>query len=75
MTKLPVVAAVAAAFALSACDVEQTREAELPEVDVSGGQMPAYDVDTADIEIGTGERTIEVPTVDIEAPNAGNAAD
>lgn len=52
------------AFAVG-CDIDQTREGELPEVEVREGQLPAYDVDTAEIETGTEQRRIEVPEVDI----------
>lgn len=63
-------ATVLSAFALAACDVEQTEEAELPEVDVQGGQMPEFDADVADVEVGTEEKTIDVPTVDIDEADA-----
>ena len=53
------------AFA-SGCDIDQTREGEMPEVEVREGEMPAYDVDTAEIETGTEQRRIEVPDVDVE---------
>lgn len=53
---------------LAACSVEQTEEGELPEVEVEGGNMPEYDVDAADVEVGTEERTITVPDIDIEPP-------
>lgn len=58
------------AISLAACDVDQTKEAELPEVEVKGGQMPEYDVEPAEVEIGTEKKTIEVPTVDIKQPDA-----
>jgi len=73
MKKTPVIAAFAtglSAFALTACDVEQTQEAELPEVEVQGGQMPEFDADVADVEIGTEEKTIDVPTINIEEADA-----
>ena len=54
---------------LAACDVDQTKEAELPEVEVKGGQMPEYDVEPAEVEVGTEKKTIEVPTVDVKGPN------
>lgn len=41
-----VMAAAGLALALGACDVQQTEEGELPEVEVKGGNMPEYDVDT-----------------------------
>jgi hypothetical protein len=64
-----VAVALTSMFALSACDVEQTQEGEMPEVDVvtEGGQLPAYDVETAEVEMGTETRVIEVPTVDYES--------
>ena len=62
------------------CRVEQTREGELPDVDVEvdaePGQAPAYEVEGPDVEVGTTEETVEVPEVDvtteektIEVPN------
>ena len=57
-------------LALSACDVEQTEEGELPEVDVQGGEMPDFDVDAADVDVGTEERVVEVPTVDVGEADA-----
>lgn len=52
---------------LIGCSVEQTEEGELPDVDVTaeGGKMPAYDVDTADVDVGTREATVDVPKVDV----------
>lgn len=61
--------AATATLALSACDVDQTQELEVPEVDVEGGQAPAFDVETADVEVGTEETTVEVPTVDVDMPD------
>lgn len=54
---------------LAACSVEQTEEGELPEIEAEGGNMPEYDVDAADVEIGTEEREVTVPDVDIEPPS------
>lgn len=62
---LTIAAAAGLIIALSACDLEQTEEGELPEVEVQEGSMPEYDVDPADVDVGTEERTVEVPTVDI----------
>lgn len=71
--KKPYVIVIGAAFvlALGACDVEQTEKAELPEVEVKGGNMPEYDVDAADVDVKTEKRTIEVPVVDIDEADAG----
>lgn len=57
------------AIGLAACDVDQTKEAELPEVEVTGGQVPEFDVETADVDVGTKETTVEVPDVDVKMPD------
>ena len=44
-------AVAASALALSGCEVEQTEEGEMPEVDVEGGEMPEYDVDAPDVDV------------------------
>ena len=62
-------AMAAATLGLAACDVDQTEEAELPEVDVEGGNMPEFDVETADVEVGEEEVTVDVPTVDVDMPD------
>jgi len=63
--------ALVAALGLSACDVEQTEEGSMPDVDVSaeGGNMPEYDVETADVDVGTKEKTVTVPDVDVTMPD------
>lgn len=65
------------ALLLAGCDVEQTEEGEMPEV--QGGNLPEYDVDAPDVNVDAGTRevevpdTIEVPTldVDVEPADAG----
>lgn len=68
MNKTLTVLTAAAALGLAACEVEQTEEGEMPQVDVEGGQLPEYDVDPAEVEFGTEERTITVPDVDVNPP-------
>lgn len=48
------------------CSVEQTREAEAPEVSVDAGRLPQYDVNWADVDVGTTQRTVTVPVVRVE---------
>lgn len=52
------------------CRVRQTEEGEMPDVDVQaeGGNLPEYDVDAADVDVKTEERTIKVPDVDVNMP-------
>lgn len=53
--------ALSSVLALTACNVEKTEEGELPEVDVdaTGGEMPAYDVETPEVDVDA----------DVEMPN------
>jgi hypothetical protein len=60
-----IVLAVIAAFAFGLVDISQTRETKLPEVAVQGGQAPAFDVDTAEVDVGTRNTSIEVPKVEV----------
>lgn len=55
-------------LAFAACDVDQTKEGEMPDVDVnaSGGQLPEYNVEGPSVNVGTENKTVEVPTVDVE---------
>ncbi|MDQ3287531.1 MAG: hypothetical protein M3Q42_04590 [Pseudomonadota bacterium] len=54
---------------MSGCDVDKTQEGELPEVSAEGGQLPAYDVETADVDVGTRQETVTVPEVDVTMPD------
>jgi len=57
-------------FAVYMIDIDQTEETRLPDVDVSveGGQLPEFDADVGDIETGSKDVTVTVPTVDIQSP-------
>lgn len=59
-----ILAATGLALSLAACDVDQTEEGSLPEVE--GGNLPEFDVEPADVDVTTGTETIEVPTMDVE---------
>ena len=70
MKKLVTSLAIAAAtLGLAACDVDQTEEGALPDVDVDGGNLPEYDVEGPDVDVGTETRTVEVPTLDVDGPD------
>lgn len=60
-----VIIAIIAAFAFGLIDINQTKETRLPEVSVRGGQAPAFDVDTADVDVGTKNTTVDLPKVDV----------
>lgn len=55
------------AIGMTACNVDQTEEGELPDVEVEEGQLPAYDVEPADIDVT--EDTVTVPDIDVNDPN------
>lgn len=58
-----------ALLATGVLNVNQTREAKLPDVDVSaaGGQAPAFDVDAKEVVVGTTETNVTVPDVDVDS--------
>jgi hypothetical protein len=58
--------AIVAAVVFGLVDVRQTKDAKLPEVSVSGGQAPAYDVKTADVDVGTKSTSVDVPKVSVD---------
>lgn len=84
-----ILTAVFATTLLTSCDIDQTKKTKLPSVDVDvdtkAGQLPAFDVDWADVNVGTTtemvkvpkvvvvmeEMEVEVPFVDIDMPDAG----
>ncbi|UWQ32443.1 hypothetical protein K3555_18225 [Leisingera sp. M527] len=73
--KPPIILAAAAGilvlvFGIYMIDIDQTQDTRLPDVEVSveGGQLPEFDAEVGDIETGTKEVTVTVPTVDIQSP-------
>ena len=63
------------AFGLAACDVDQTEEGSLPDVDVEGGQVPEYDVDAADVDVGTDTQTVVTPDINVQNEGEPEAQD
>jgi hypothetical protein len=64
----------AVAWALGLFNVDTSGKLQAPRVEVQGGEVPDVQVETADIEVGTKETTIEVPTIDIERPGDDGSA-
>jgi hypothetical protein len=60
---------MAATFLVWGCDVDQTEEGEMPDVDVQGGNLPEYDVEGPDVDVGTREETVTVPDIDVDMPD------
>ena len=57
-------------LAMAACDVDTKGNVEVPDVDVnvSGGQLPDVDVTGPDVNVGTKNETVQVPTVEVDVP-------
>ncbi len=51
---------------VSACEVEEQQPAQLPEVEVQEGQLPEYQAEPRDVEVG--RDTVTVPDVQLEEP-------
>ncbi len=54
------------AWATGIISFDQTQEGALPDVSVDGGQLPRVDADVADVDVGTKNEVVEVPTIDVE---------
>ena len=75
------VVAVLVAVGTGFLNINQIRGARAPEVSATrngvtatGGQAPAFDVETGSVKVGTKERTVKVPAVMIEKPAQRQAA-
>lgn len=58
--------ALVVGLTIGGCTAEKTQEGELPEVNVEGGQAPAYDIEPARVEVGQDTQVIVTPDVDVE---------
>ncbi|HEX8448987.1 MAG TPA: hypothetical protein VF652_05295 [Allosphingosinicella sp.] len=65
-----IIIVLAAAGGLAACDVDQTKNAQLPDVDVNAtnGQLPEFNVTGPEVSVGTENKTVEVPDIDVKVP-------
>lgn len=71
---LVVLALAVVAWLTGLIDFDASGELEAPKVEVTGGEVPSVDVDTADIDVGTKTETIEVPTIDVDKAGDANAS-
>lgn len=77
-----VVIALIIAVASGFLHISQTRTAAAPNVNVngagvsaSGGQTPAFDVETGSVSIGTKQRQVKVPSLQVNSPEANTQQD
>ena len=69
------------AIATGMLDVSQTRAAKAPDIDVTkngvtatGGQAPAFDVETGTVSVGAKQANVTVPAPTVSVNPAGNDA-
>ena len=72
---------VVAALATGFLNINQIRGAQAPQVSASrngvtatGGQAPAFDVETGSVKVGTKETTVKVPALVVQKPVRNQAA-
>jgi hypothetical protein len=77
------VVALIAAIQTGLLDITHTRGARAPEISATGngvtatgGQAPAFDVETGKVAVGAKEQnvTVKVPTLEVRPPAAANQA-
>jgi uncharacterized lipoprotein len=64
---LTVASALSLGLTMAGCSVDKTEDGEAPsmDVDADAGELPEYDVDTPDVNVGTETQTVDVPDVDV----------
>lgn len=63
-----VVLVAIAAISLGYVNVAKTRDGALPTIAIKGGQAPAFDVQTANVSVGTENHVVQTPVVNVEKP-------
>jgi hypothetical protein len=76
-----VILVVIAGIATGFIDINQIRGAQTPQISATGngvtakgGQAPAFEVETGSVKVGTQQKTVKVPTLEVQKP-AGNQAE
>lgn len=61
---------------VGACQVNKTQEGKLPKVEMktSKGQLPAYNIQGPDVEVGSKTKSFKVPTVHVTTPRERDQA-
>lgn len=70
------VVALIIAVATGFLDISQTRQAKAPQISTTangvtarGGQSPTFDVETGSVSVGTEQRQVAVPTLQVNPPD------
>ena len=69
------------AIATGFLDINQVRGAKAPDIDASrngvtasGGQAPAFDIETGSVAVGTKQANVPVPTLEVKRPDGPDAS-
>jgi len=65
LKRLMTVATLALTMGAVACTAKVEEEGKMPDVDVSGGEMPKVDVDPANVNVSTDTQTVVTPEVNV----------
>lgn len=49
--------------------LDQTQQAQLPSIKIEGGQAPEFKADMGTVDVGTVNKTVEVPRMTVEKAN------
>jgi hypothetical protein len=76
-----VVILVIGGIASGLVDINQIRGAKAPQISATsngvtakGGQAPAFDVETGSVKVGSTQKTVQVPTLQVQKPGQNQAA-
>jgi len=75
-----VVVAIIAAIATGFIDINQVRDAKAPDLSATrngvvatGGQTPAFDIETGSVKVGAKDATVKVPSLEVQPPQNQSA--
>ena len=74
VSKALILGAISLSFA--GCQVNKTQSGKLPKVEMktSEGQLPAYNIQGPDVQVGSKTKSFNVPTVHVTTPRERNQA-
>ncbi|MBW4330970.1 hypothetical protein KY084_08800 [Stakelama sp. CBK3Z-3] len=61
-----------AMMAFGMISLQQTEGGSLPRVNVEGGKAPEFKADVGNVRLGTKEKTVEVPTLQVQKAEGSN---
>ena len=73
---IKILAMSAACLSITACQVNKTQQGKLPKVEMktTEGQLPAYNVQGPDVQVGSKTKSFKVPTVHVTTPRERDQA-